>query len=340
MNNLPLIDYDSHPVYRDQQPSAETITEVFRDFLPIIARKFATISSNEGIFRSRITGHPEAKTDELAREGAVAVTVSSRDVARILKAAAPFELKLREHIASKRRSRLRFRDTQFVVHGETEVVPPHQELLKAIYGAVARAGAFDIANAYYPGHKAVMARTVYRINVEQQPFYDKPFGESDFPPPKTTGLHIDANGRPTVNGVLYLSPVTKTTGPFNNVTGSNLWGFDVEDRAIRKSFDDRIIRLSTERFLMSIPPVYRRRANFGADILDTDAMSQELLGLERTFTSEDGNLLLFDADGIHRGGNVLKGERVAIMFGIRIEPRARRALRQNPRGNSATLGGS
>jgi hypothetical protein len=42
-----------------------------------------------------------------------------------------------------------------------------------------------------------------------------------------------------------------------------------------------------------------------------------LLASEHFFTSDEGNLILFDNNGIHRGGMVLEGKRIILQVPLR-----------------------
>jgi len=315
---LPKIDYSRHPAYCDQRHSNEDRVSILEEFRPIVANKRKIIQSCAEIYSRRVVSHSDTKVDRLARDGAVALTIEKSHISAIRDAAKAAEASLRTQIFGKRRLRLKFRETQYLVHSDTEPCSGFETLEAVVRRVILSSGALDIASAYFGGQPARIGRVMFRINVPQQPFCTRMFSDPAIPHPKTTGMHIDCNGRPMLNGNIYLSEVGLENGPTGNVKGSNHWQFDIEDRAIRKSFDDRMVRESTERKLMALPEELRRRANFGHEIEDGTVLSDLLLSAERRYTSEDGNLVLFDADAVHRGGDVLSGERVAVLFCIRM----------------------
>ena len=322
MKRLPVVDYTNHPAYSVQEISGDTVRSALEAFEPILFRKMGLLRESEDVFRSRVTSHRDSTVATFAQDGAVAMSISAKDLDAVRAASARFETELRERINGKRRIRLRFRETQFLVHSDTEVVSGFEGLHAALQTALERSGALEVAEAYFGGHKASLARTVYRINVAGQPFYNNLFSDTSIQLPQTTGFHIDANGRPAINGTLYLSDVAEGQGAFENVTGSNHWAFELEDRAIRKTFDDRIIRSDTERFLMSLPRWFRRRANFGHDLVEGSEEARQVLDNRHSFIGEAGSLILFDPDAVHRGGDVRKGERIAIIFGLQMARRS------------------
>jgi hypothetical protein len=80
---------------------------------------------------------------------------------------------------------------------------------------------------------------------------------------------------------------------------------------------DSISRETRELFL-GLPSFLQKKCAFGYDLVDSDDGAQFLLAREKAFTSKAGNLILFDYNGIHRGGMVKSGERR--MLQIQLEP--------------------
>jgi hypothetical protein len=68
------------------------------------------------------------------------------------------------------------------------------------------------------------------------------------------------------------------------------------------------------RKFMALPRFFRKKAEFGADVLDDSNEAQRLREGHFSATSNFGNCILFDGAGIHRGGMVNKGERRCIFI--------------------------
>ena len=69
---------------------------------------------------------------------------------------------------------------------------------------------------------------------------------------------------------------------------------------------------------MALPAALRGTTHFGDDILDTSTLSSLLLNDEVVFAGPAGTFLVFDgATGIHRGGQVTRGERWAVQIAMR-----------------------
>ena len=68
------------------------------------------------------------------------------------------------------------------------------------------------------------------------------------------------------------------------------------------------------RLFHALPRRFRRKAKFGNDLESDHPALARLLASERRFTSADGDLILFDDRGIHRGGLVEAGERFMLQI--------------------------
>jgi hypothetical protein len=73
-------------------------------------------------------------------------------------------------------------------------------------------------------------------------------------------------------------------------------------------------KAEVRRKFMALPRFLRKKAEFGADVLDDTPEAQRLREGHFSATSNYGNCILFDGNGIHRGGMVNKGERRCIFI--------------------------
>jgi hypothetical protein len=110
--------------------------------------------------------------------------------------------------------------------------------------------------------------------------------------------------------LVYLTDVTAENGPFRYIAGSPRYA-DPLDLVIRKTTDLAAADLPLERFL-ALPAVFRRRTHFGFDLPDGHPSTGALLSQEIEVTSDEGDLMCFDYNGIHRGGMVTRGRRVVL----------------------------
>ena len=65
---------------------------------------------------------------------------------------------------------------------------------------------------------------------------------------------------------------------------------------------------------MALPAFLRKMADFGGDLRDDSADVQRLREGHFSATSNYGNCVLFDGNGMHRGGMVNKGERRCVFI--------------------------
>ena len=103
--------------------------------------------------------------------------------------------------------------------------------------------------------------------------------------------------------IVYRSDdVTASKGAFRFYPGSRAVLTSLE-RCIRKANDKsgfELVNDDARAAFIALPPEFRFKANFGNDLLDGDAMDR-LAAREHVCDSSEGNMLLFDNNGLHRG---------------------------------------
>ena len=123
-------------------------------------------------------------------------------------------------------------------------------------------------------------------------------------------MHLDSKILPRLKILIYLNKVTEENGPFRYSTETSQI-MPIAEKIIRKT-NDRI-KLNDEGY-NSLPKEFRKHA-FLARHEEDKKQNKELLDLglkkEIKLLSENGenNVILFDVDGIHRGGFVSKKSR-------------------------------
>ena len=118
-------------------------------------------------------------------------------------------------------------------------------------------------------------------------------------------MHIDSKPD-SMKILLYMNDTYKDTGSFRYIKGAHL-RTSINELSIREANDqckwenphDIEDRLS----FFSLPKEYRKKANFGNDLLSElyPSESRELIEKESYIEGEAGSMVLFDPDGIHRG---------------------------------------
>ena len=130
---------------------------------------------------------------------------------------------------------------------------------------------------------------------------------------RTTHLHMDPD-EDVIKGMIYLNDVGPDNGAFSYIPTSNRWIHDevqnIFGRAISiKSYCDTPEKRA---HVFNLPSFLRVSHNFGRTLLDNDPQQQMLLDNEKMFGSKDGNCVIFDPYGMHRGGQCKTGNRVVL----------------------------
>jgi len=132
---------------------------------------------------------------------------------------------------------------------------------------------------------------------------------------KTTNLHIDPKEN-VMKAMIYLNDITEDDGPFSYIEKSNRWVYDdlqnIFGRAI--STGSYCHNPQSRASVFQFPKQLRVSHNFGRLLLDDTEEQEKLLEQEKIFTSDKGNLCVFDPAGMHRGGICKTGTRIALQI--------------------------
>ena len=135
---------------------------------------------------------------------------------------------------------------------------------------------------------------------------------------KHTGVHIDPLEGVT-KAMIYLDNVKSENGPTSYLPKSNRFIYD----PLQSLFARSVVAGSwchnkiSRRNIFRLPKELRVTTDFGRLIKDNSNVAKFLDKNLFTFTSDKKNTLLFDPGaGIHTGGIVKKGERIALMVVI------------------------
>ena len=132
---------------------------------------------------------------------------------------------------------------------------------------------------------------------------------------KTTNLHIDPKEN-VMKAMMYLNDITIDDGPFSYVEKSHRWIYDdlqnIFGRAI--STGSYCHTPQSRAAVFQFPKQCRVSHNFGRLLLDGSEQQEMILKKEKQFTSDKGNLCIFDPAGMHRGGICKTGTRIALQI--------------------------
>ena len=315
LKRMPVVDYDQHPGYA---PFKEAVTpEDRRTALRLFRRALISASIESLRYRVAIQAlrssfRPGGVPEPLSHNGVVARSVDSGDINdfRTL-----VEEQIGESLDTVSTPKIGVRDFRFVR-------PDASEVFAAADRIVTKSGARDAAAAYLRRRTVGFSGVNVKVNDAGSNFKRNLFGDMGLTDPATRYLHIDSSPpRGVMKILLYLTQVKPDNGPFQYVLGSHRLGDGLGGRLIRRTLhragDLQKWNPESRRRFMALPRFLRRKAEIGGDLLDGTDVVDALLQAERSFTSDDGNLILFDNAGLHRGGLVENGRRVIAQIILR-----------------------
>lgn len=131
-------------------------------------------------------------------------------------------------------------------------------------------------------------------------------------------MHFDPKAG-TMKCILYLNQVGVDDGPFSYVPQSHRWAIPEETRlAAKANCTGNYLDTPEKRsFFMSLPEHKRVTSIFGPLCTNGSEVNKTYHDLLEPFTSEDGNLIVFDPAMIHVGGACTTGTRINLQIALR-----------------------
>jgi hypothetical protein len=338
---IPDPDYDKHPAYGGLfgQPKLKDRLAALTELLP----HFAAYAAWDVLDRLRRAAPFQASApsqvfNALSRDGVTPLRLTAAEMAAIREAVAPLIARLRAkldnplgadvaspaevaHGTARPGSTLSALHKQLNPRSTENELFIHEEdapaLFEALRTALRNQGALAAASRYQ-GRSLDVSYLKLLINRAEDGWWRSPFADVGLGNPAAVSMHVDHLW--TTKAILYLTPVAEDNGPFCYCLGSNHVRIGWLEGAARRANDRVDLSSCTperRRLFHALPKRFRRKAKFGNDLETNHPELARLLAAERRFTSADGDVILFDDRGIHRGGMVEKGERhmLQIRFG-------------------------
>lgn len=318
LRKLPNPDYAHHPAYGllFGRPKLSTRIRALRRLWPSLREQIVMVGQHKRRPRPAFETGAEGEVlcERVLRDGAVAVRLNADDLAVLREHMQPLIARLRQRKAAIPREKRVFKDMIMPVSAET--APAFIEYLGA---TLERHGVLAAASRYL-GSSIVMRDAVklQLTDADDAPWRGH-FADVGLRDPETTYMHIDSEPR-FLKCMLYLNEVTLQNGPFAYVIGSNNLDVGRIEYIVRKANDrSRLDKcdVATRQLFAALPRWFQMKSEFGNDLLDASPDAAALIAHEHPFTSEDGDLILFDNNGIHRGRKVIQGERHAVQIQLR-----------------------
>jgi hypothetical protein len=349
--SLPEIDYDAHPAYGGMLPKP-TLRErlgalnvflrtfafvsirriVDYDNMPLLTKEagfsglnfstalryvsmFARIRAGRmigtltGARRPAVPANP-ALLNQIKSDGIVCLTLSPDEIEQVRAVTNPGFAKLDERRAGIPLDKRKFDDN---VYWCTRSSDP--QAFATVEGIFNRYGIVEAASAYL-GRPVGVKHVNAQINDEDYAFWKRQFADTKIPDPWGSYLHIDAT-HGMLKCAIYVHEIGPDGGPFCYVRGSQNAKVSWFEGMIRRTIDFAGLsgrKLEARKRFMALPRLLRKKAEFGADVPDDSVEARRLREGHFSATSNYGNCILFDGNGIHRGGMVNKGERRCIFI--------------------------
>jgi hypothetical protein len=349
--SLPEIDYDAHPAYGGIFPKP-TLRERL-DALKVFLRGFAFVSirrivdyenmpllTKEAGFQglnfatalrfiamygriraARLLGTltglrrpavPVNSTllNQLKSDGTVCLTLSPDEIGSIRAAITPGFAKLDVRRAGIPLDKRKFDDN---IYWCTRTSDP--QAFATVEDIFRHYGIIESASAYL-GRPVGVKHVNAQINDQDCAFWKRQFADTKLADPWASYLHIDATYG-MLKCAIYVHEIGPDGGPFCYVRGSQRARVGWFEGMVRRTNDFAGLsgrKVEMRRKFLALPRFLRKKAEFGADVPDDSIEAKRLREGHFSATSNYGNCILFDGNGIHRGGMVNKGERRCIFI--------------------------
>ncbi len=349
--SLPEIDYDAHPAYGGMFPKATLRERIYAlkifvrtfafvsirrivdyDNMPLLTKEagfsglnFATalryISMFGRIRASRMIGaltdarrpampaNP-ALMNRIKADGIVPLMLTPDEIEQVRTVTNPGFAKLDERRAAIPAEKRKFDDN---VYWCTRSSDP--QAFTTVENIFNRYGIIEAASAYL-GRPVGVKHVNAQINDQDLAFWKRVFPDTQLADPWGSYLHIDATYG-MLKCAIYVHEIGPDGGPFCYIRGSQnarIGWFEGMTRRTNdfSGFSGR--KPEARKKFMALPALLRKKADFGGDLPDGSPDVQRLREGHFSATSNYGNCVLFDGNGMHRGGMVNKGERRCIFI--------------------------
>jgi hypothetical protein len=348
---LPDIDYDAHPAYggifpkptlRERLAALKVFSRAFAfvslrrlvdyENMPLLTKEagfqgldFATalrfiaiygrvraarlLGTLTGLRRAAAPAN-SALLNQLKSDGIVCLTLSPDEIENIRAAIHPGFAKLDERRAGIALDKRKFDDN---VYWCTRTSDP--QAFTTVEDTFRHYGIIDAASAYL-GRPVGVKHVNAQINDQDYAFWKRQFADTKLPDPWGSYLHIDATYG-MLKCAIYLHEIGPDGGPFCYVRGSQRAKVGWFEGMVRRTNDFAGLsgrKIEIRRKFLALPRFLRKKAEFGADVPEDSIEAKRLREGHFSATSNYGNCILFDGNGIHRGGMVNKGERRCIFI--------------------------
>ena len=301
---FPKIDYLHHPYYHNFY---ETLTDADRQTaLDLFQKQYQAMRKQQEKFartkknRGKLSGHLKQMATHFNKDGIVGMRMNPETRHRMIQLTDPHA----EALLARRNS---MKPEDRGVEGVCSVLCRFDNKTDPMYqffdALLREHGVYDLCKA----HKGVPYQLKFvamQINQHDDRGVLSTCQFEDGVRADTFYMHVDSTIE-ALKVIIYRSDICdEGTGAFRYIPGSYRMCND-EEFAIRKANDKSgmdTVNISERRKLFAaLPSRFQKKANFGNDLVFSDARNKKLLAREKIYTTDAGDLLLFNPEGIHRG---------------------------------------
>ena len=301
MTVLPNPDYLSHPKFKTtkERIDRQTTIAALQRFIPAFERTYLDWMDLDPPDLDARIGAGDEVLGALQQCGFALLSIDERSKAELCALCEPYISRLEAGLSAVQ-GKPKFRDMNLGL-GRDEAGPMYD-----VVAAILRdLNVFPAAQAYARRPLRIKKLFVQINNEQETAVRYGPIDGRGLPSLKTDYWHIDSDVWPCVKVIIYLSPVELDQGPLRYVTGSHRQPPAFET-VVRKTNDT--LKLPAEQFL-ALPDEFRMHALFGPFLSGSEPQVEQLLEREQPVYGGGADLILFDNNGVHRGGFVRSGTR-------------------------------
>ncbi len=249
---------------------------------------------------------------ELKTDGVTGGTFGPKDRSKLRQRLEPHFRALAQHLRMTPAEKQRFDDNRLWIDPKAD-----DDLYRWFAGLLERAGLIEAASGHF-GRPLRVAHLIAQINVPENDFWRGQFADAGIADPACNYCHVDT-AHNVAKAIVYVDEVAEDNGPFSYVAGSHRTADGFWPRAVRRANDYAGLsstRPAARLLFSALPAFLRHKCAFGPDLQDSHPYANAILECERVFTTGEAHCILFDPNGIHRGGMVRRGTRrvVTVLF--------------------------
>ena len=309
MPALPQPDYESVPLFQKYLPYADQKMQraALDMFLPAFHERFDVhLKSPRNDYEARIEKGDEI-LGRLQQDGYSLSKIPEGLKAQLIAQTAGAVAELEARIQGQ---------DQVSIKGSQALLTPqsHPGVRETLHSIFKAQSLYDVLGAYCRRPVRMTEHATVQVNLAKHSAAQYgPIDQDGLPANKAQYFHIDSAMWPWIKVLIYLSPVTADQGPFRFVPGSHRWCNDYE-LVVRKTNDKLGI---APKYFVALPEEFRMNTHFG-DYLTPDTPGVDrLMRDERVLIDGESDFVLFDNNGVHRGGFVREGRRHIMQVFVR-----------------------